>query len=242
MMRLVKYTLFALALAFITRAADADSIGLNFAADDPDTASSSVTEAAGLLGTANWNNLAGGTGSATDLINDSGAATAAAVDWSSNNTWRSGIGNRNNATGGDSQLMNGYLDYLDGAEPTDHVVPTITVNGLDAALGSDLYDVYVYIQGDSSQVRGGEWTVNGVTKSLVDDAPFDGTYVAGENYLKFSGISGDSIMVSSLAVSLGGGETLRAPINGIEIQGVPEPCSVLLLGLGAVGAAVRRRR
>jgi hypothetical protein len=187
-----------------------------------------------VLNTPNWNNLANASGSQANLIDDSGAATTASVDWTSNNTWRSG--GRNLGSGGHAQLMSGYLDYLDST-PT-HTPPVITVSGLDAALGAPSYQVYVYVQGDSSDSRSGEWSVNGTFLPLTDDQPFSAAneYVVGENYLLFSGVTGDQIVVSSMA-------SFRAPINGVEIVGVPEPSSLLLLVLVGliVGAAGRRR-
>lgn len=217
----------------------AQSLGLNFAATDPDAATSSLepSEVAGVVPQDNWNNLADASGSATNLVDDTGAATSASVEWSSNNTWRSG--GRNEGTGGDAKLMSGYLDYLD--DPL--TVPEITVSGLDDALGGPAYNVYVYVQGDSDQVRGGEWTVNDVTQELVDSDTF-ATFAEGENFLRFAGITGDAINISSLAVDLGGGETLRAPINGVQIVVVPEPASALLASLSVVGMGVviRRRR
>jgi hypothetical protein len=239
MTRLFSLSLSLLLVSLFVQAAGAASIALNFAATDPDAATSSVAGPAGVLATANWNNLAGNIGGPVgSLIDDAGAATAASVSWTSENTWRSGA--RNLGSGGDAQLMSGYLDYLP-ANP-----PMITVSGLDAALGTPAYDVHVYVQGDSDQIRAGEYTVNGSTLALTDDSPFSATndYVVGENYLLFTGITGDEISITSLAVDLGGGETLRAPINGVEIVGaIPEPGTIALVGLGLVGlVAVGRRR
>jgi hypothetical protein len=63
--------LVAALLAWMTpTSASAQSLGLNFAADDPDTATSSLnpTDVAGVVPAANWNNLFGASGNATGLV------------------------------------------------------------------------------------------------------------------------------------------------------------------------------
>ena len=87
------------------------TISINFGANEPDAAGSAVTGAAGVLGTSNWNNVAGQNVTASDLIDSNGAATSASVEWTSNNTWASqGKGEDNNTApeGNDRNLMTGY--------------------------------------------------------------------------------------------------------------------------------------
>ena len=60
------------------------------------------------------------------------------------------------------------------------------------------------------------------------------------NYVVFTGVTG-----SSFTLTAGGGPTadaLRAPINGIQIIGVPEPSLSLLSGCAMFGMLIRRKR
>lgn len=216
-------------------AASAANLAINFGADEPNGAGSAVTGAAGVYGTANWNNVTGANGSAAGLIDGDGAATAASVEWSSPNTWSStGRGEENNTApaGNDKNLMTGYLDTGDTNGP--HAI--VTVSGL-ADLFTD-YDVTVYIKGGVNG-RGGDYTIGSETIAHLDTAAFSGTYVEGAegDYIVFSGVTGDSFTLDSHGVNF------RAPINAIEISAVPEPSTIVLaaMGLGVLAFARRRR-
>jgi hypothetical protein len=215
----------ALALAIFALDARAQSIAINFGADEPDGARSDVTGPAGVLGTATWNNLDLANGSAAGLLKGDGGATGVAVEWVSNNTWSStGRGEENNTAppGNDRNLMTGYLDTAGlGGQGVE-----LTVTGLSDAITLPAYDVYVYMKGGVVG-RGGDYVIGTDTQSHVDTAPFDGTYVLGSegDYLVFGGISGDSFTLTTIP-NVGG--TARAPVNAIEIVGVPEPSSIVL--------------
>ncbi len=235
----------AVACLMITSVASASSIAINFGADEPNPGdpviSSAVSGPAGVLGTANWNNVETATGMATGLVDGGGAATAASVEWASNNTWAStGRSEENNTAppGDDRNLMTGYLDT--NADDSSSVI----VSGLSAKF-PDGYNVYVYIKGGVIG-RGGEYTIGANTQPHVDTGPFTGNYVFGSDgdVLVFPGVFGDSFELISLPTT---GGTRRAPVNGIEISEtlVPEPSSMVLIGLGvvlAVGGIARRRR
>ncbi|MCZ6795938.1 MAG: hypothetical protein O7J95_20210 [Planctomycetota bacterium] len=132
------------------------SVGINFAAEEPDGGRSDVNGAAGLFDTVNWNNLEGASGGPAELFADTlgsrdlegGGIT---VTWESNNTWSStGRGNEENndaPPGDDRNLMTGYLDT------TATSVTRVTVSGLQAAFDGP-YDVYVYMKGGVND-RGG---------------------------------------------------------------------------------------
>ena len=74
----------------------------------------------------------------------------------------------------------------------------------------------------------------------VDTAPFDGTYVLGEDYLVFSGLTDPTFVLTTTPTT---GVVPRAPLNGIEIVSlIPEPSSQLVLGaVGLVLICLRRR-
>ena len=118
----------------------AQSLGLNFAADDPDAATSSLnpTDVAGVVPQANWNNLTLDDGTSSTLVkSDGSAATGTSVTWASNNTWRSTTGNNAFPAGPDRVLMAGYLDTLDTAAGG----ATVTVNNIENSVRLPSYDV-----------------------------------------------------------------------------------------------------
>jgi len=232
----------ALALFLIASVSGAASIGINFGADEPDGARSDVSGPAGVLGTANWNNVDGASGFAGSLVDGAGAATAAAVEWSSPNTWSStGRGEENNTApaGDDRNLMTGYLDTQGEGGQGANVV----VSGLTGIFPGDTYNVYVYIKGGVNG-RGGDYTIGAQTQSHVDVGPFTGTYVFGSegDVLVFPGVSGDSFTLDTAAMGAG---TQRAGVDAVEISDtlVPEPSSLVLIGLAVAFAVgiVRRR-
>jgi hypothetical protein len=225
--------LVAAACATSTASAQTPILGLKFAADDPDAATSSLapTDIAGVVPTVNWNNLTGATG--TDVgglvYNSGGAAvpSSATVTWASNNTWRSTTGNNAFPEGPNRKLMAGYLDTLD----TTAGGITITVTGLDAAIRAPAYDVYVYFLGDSGANRGGGYTLNdglrtelkyGSTMAMptafVEDPGTDADNSIDGNYLRFRGFIGSSFTLTS-DTTLTTPNGTRAPINAIEIVG-----------------------
>ena len=200
------------------------SIGINFAADEPEgNALGFVEGAAGVLGTVNWNNFELLDGFDEPLVMDVSGATSpstATVEWASANTWSSdGRGNEdlNDAPEGDDRaLMLGYLD-TNADDPT-----IITVNDLDAAFTASGYDVYVYALGGVLG-RGGDYTIGDQTLPHVDtalpdlpDRAFDGEFIEGEegHYLVFRGLTDASFELEALPTT---GGTRRAPVNAIEV-------------------------
>ena len=218
-------------------AVNAQSIAINFGADQPGggtagtptPVTSSVDGSAGLFGTSVWNNFEGpNSDEPFALLSDDGSDSGVVVEWASNGVWAStGRGEENNTApvGNDRNLMTGYLDTAGaGGMGVD-----ISVSGLSYPS----FDVYVYTTGGVIG-RGGEYTIGDITQTNTTTNPFDGTYVEGAegNYLVFPGLTGDSFNLLTVPTI---GSPERAPVNGIEIRGVPEPSTSLPFVFGLLG-------
>lgn len=215
----------------LARAQNNPTLNLNFASTDPDTVTSALspTDLAGVVPAANWNNFEGNNGTNVGQLeyNNNGTAvpSTATVTWTSPNTWRAGA---NTALPfPNSVLTSGYLDSNDSA--AGGVV--VTVNNIDAALRNSSYDVYVYFVGDSTDNRGGAYTLDDGTGpqtrygstmaapfEFVEDPGLDIDNSVDGNYLRFRRITGSSFTIRS-NTTLTTPNGFRAPINGIQIVG-----------------------
>lgn len=103
-----------------------------------------------------------------------------------------------------------------------------------------LYDVYVYLSDWGSEVvnfslDGGVTTVATLTNDNSGrDSGWNGIYVLNNNYVKLSGLTGDS----SIRMAATSGEV---HVGAFQIVQVPEPSSALLGGLGML-VLLRRKR
>lgn len=114
-------------------------------------------------------------------------------------------------------------DYL----RVQNAAGTVTIGGLSSAV---TYDVYLYIASDT-QNRVSTFTVDGATSSTAANSS-DQTltsFVEGKNYLKFT-LSPDANDQIKITIHQGGGAT-QGNLNGLQIQAVPEPASLAILGL-----------
>lgn len=212
-------------------------IGLNFGTDQP-ASSLAASDVAGVeeVAQANWNNLAGPSGSTNSVVAHVDGTTAqntsVTVTWASNNTWAStGIGEENNLfTGPNKTLMTAYLDT------TDNTTTSVTISNLPPAITEgDGYDVYLYILGGVPNKGGGYRILDGSGAVLKDnilaqasaqptnhvavptDLPAGSTNATG-TYILFTGLTASTITIeASTANGLGFGSPSRAPLNAIQI-------------------------
>jgi len=242
------------ASGFLVAGATAGTISLNFDGQSGTGTPGAVTGVAGAIAVGNWNNT--GQGNAfnsgpLDLVDDSGAATGAVANWSVANHWTT---NGGDSSGGDAQMMQGYLDNF-------HDRPPITVTGIPYAL----YDLRIYHNTDSGGTMGFTVTDGLITTThyshqaggnnsnypLAGTDPFGGAagYIGSQdtasgtttasNYTLFTGLTGTDLSIQGVRGAAG--DTRTRP-NGFQITQVPEPSSMLFLVLGSAGIFIRRRR
>ena len=194
------------------------------------------TEVAGAVPEANWNNAYGNSGSVSSLVDSTGAATQASVDWKSTNMWSLPIQD----APGNNRMMKGYQDNSN-TRPT-----VIHVSNIPASYGS--YDVYVYFDGgNGSKARAANYRIvtqgsggntfsgcpqgamhSGTIISGLDAAntDFSGAFTlaaggSAGNYVVFPNCHGTSFTLLPVHGASADG-AYRAPVNGIQIISVPE--------------------
>ena len=216
----------------------AQVISIDFAGDNGGGGANFVisTDIAGVVPVANWNGDSSqlATGSISSLVDDSGAATTAAVSWSgSANTW-GGLEGIPGTTTGDEWMMNGWLD--DNGTGAD-----VQITGIPY----DFYDVYVYGSSDGTGNLGRGWTtqVNGVdyfSGGEFTNESLDGSYFSSSvgfvdasttapdpSYFKINSLSGSTLSVFGQSkdgpILPGGDDFYRGSISGIQIVELDTP-------------------
>ena len=192
--------------------ASANAIGIKFVGTG--TAMGN-TEIAGVVPASYWNNVAWFTGTATGLLNGSGAATTAAVTWTADGQYALPITDQ----AGNFRMMRGYLDNSNGK------ATTVTVSGLPA--DSNGYTVYVYADGSNgAATRTGAYQISGTgitttSINLTDAANtnFSGAFTQANNsngnYVMFT-ITANGFKLTATPGTASDG-TKRAPVNAIQI-------------------------
>jgi hypothetical protein len=188
------------------------TISVNFVGGS--TAGMGATETAGVVSASHWNNAAGATRStALPLVDETGAATRAAITWSANASWATPISD----APGNLRMMKGYLDT------TSTSATTVTVTGLTPGT----YNVYVYGDGDNrSYTRTAVYTMSGAAAATtainltdVANVNFASTFTQASgsagNYVRFT-ITGTGFTLTATP-GTASTATQRAPVNGIQV-------------------------
>ena len=227
-MKAIKYSL--LTLAAVTGIANAATISVNFVESTGSSHANQVIAAgtsAGRSGyeAASWNNVYTKSGTQGSLKSNAGTATTASVTWSASGIWGdSSADTAATAGNGNAQMRRGFL----GAETT---VP-IDVTGIEYAQ----YTLVLYYSGTSSE-SAKQVTVNGVTHPASTTTGID-------SYSNKPGWDdGNTRVITGLSGNLDIDLSSGSAIAGFQIiEEVPEPSSTALLGLGAIGLILRRRK
>lgn len=91
--------------------------------------------------------------------------------------------------------------------------------------------------------NGGNFTIGGTTKSYSESmGSNDMGLTAGETYIRFDGLTADGSGNISGTFGNASGDTGQVVFSGMQIQVVPEPSSAILLGLGGLALAFRRKK
>jgi len=242
----------AVLAAIFSSSCFAQTISVSFAGDNAGGTSLNLTAAdvAGVVPVANWNaDAQGAAGTVAGLLDSTGTATAAGVEWSgANNTW-GGSG----ATTPDEMMVNGWLD-------DNGTGAAIAVTGIPYAT----YDLHVYGSSDDGNAgRGMNVNVNGtgyysggVFTNLSAGGSFFSSDVgfvngattdADPSYIVVSGLSGDLSLLGlrdADGPALADGSTdYRGGISGFQItNAVPEPASFSMFAFAFFGLLSLRRR
>ena len=235
----VKFAAAIASVALISGAA-ATSISVDFHGTAQANTLSS-TDFAGVIPTDTWTPAFGL--SNPGIPAPAAAGPAAIVAW---NAPSSGLIIPSALSNPDEHMMEGYIAggfTSAGATPAQVRFSSINLSGL----GWSAYDVYVYAD---TGFNNNAFTVEHVTSTLFNHLEDPGgfgnvvtTYadsqVSGQgNYVKFSGLTANTFTIH--ANPLPGGFDVSA-INGIQIVGVPEPSTGLLVLLSTTAFVLRRR-
>ncbi|HEY6941467.1 PQQ-binding-like beta-propeller repeat protein [Dokdonella sp.] len=171
-------------------------------------------ERAGAVAAVNWNSFAGSSGSAAGLVDETGSATAASIQWSAAGVWRPSIPD----TAGDFRMMDGYLSATD-------TPVVVSVSGL----ADDPSGYYVHVYADGDNPRGASTAsctiaASGDTPRTIDVVDATGIDFAGDylpagagpgNHAVFF-VAGNAFTLT-VAATASLGTLPRAALNGLQI-------------------------
>lgn len=219
-----------LALLGTSAQAQADIININFSSSDQIYTGGAIVGSEGDT----WNTTGTATSSMATLVNSDNTETNVGVSWTGtvyDNIDGSGFDN--------TDYINMMDDYLYAA--AGDYDNTITFTGLTAG---GTYELYVYSQGNDT-----EDTNNRMLTVIVNDTYYAtdaavqnaDTFIVNQNYLKIDATAdvNGTLVITYLP------ENGEANINALQLvdaSPVPEPASLLLLGVGGAAAAASRKR
>lgn len=247
--------------------ADASNIGISFVGGNNNTTDVlPSTLSAGIVPQTNWNNVQNSAHTGSNVFVTGSGGTEALLTYSASSVYdQSSTGGNNspNTANGDQVLNNGAIYTGGTGTPV-----TLNVSNLQSVSPSG-YTVYAYLLTDhpvnvsvSLTPGGGSATTYYALTPLPNGTGYiDGTTASGFTYTQAtsttsgsptSGADYAAFSVPASATSfsmtytlLGGTGSVgsNAALPAIQIVGVtPEPASLALTGLGALGLLARRRR
>ena len=214
-------------------------------------------DAAGVMNVNNFNNILrstysppdngqGGVTFTSSPMNDStGTATPVTFNINATDSWNSETGNSSS----NHTLLNGIIK----ANATQSIVP---LNILNLGVGTP-YTLQVYTMENrkDAQDLGGQYSITDGTSTFFQTSQigqnFNGSFIKGvntdtaggrpqANYVEFSGTVGANGQINVLYKYEAGSD--GTGIAGFQLETIPEPSSLLLLGFASAGMFIRRRR
>lgn len=137
-------------------------------------------------------------------------------------------------------LMRDYAS-VDSFNPAVAATRTLVISGL---LPSISYDLYLFGAGNEVS-QNTIFNVGASTQATTGPSVGTGSLTLGEDYVVFASVTPNGL--GEITVTWGNDITDALPskygiFNGLQIVAIPEPGTLALAGLGAVGLAFLRRR
>lgn len=268
----LSFTPLILAVSLLTSSAHAVIVSVNFqgrgqatgTADLPGAAIPAASPA-GVMNVGNFNNIAGGPNGAAvppggfapgnpmaptsftsvALTSSTGTATPIRFSIEANDSWNSGSGNGN----ANAILMNGIIKAQSAGAGRQTTLPISIFN----LTPGDTYTLDLYTTENGG---GGRYSAASGTSVFFQEAQAGTAYAAAPgfilgsnttattfpvaNYVEFKGVVGASGAINLNYTWLAGSDGVG--IGGFQLNVVPEPAGLALLGMGSLLAFRRRRK